>query len=138
MPSMKGRDLLLKVGNGGTPEVFTTVGAARTLSMTIDNRAVDVTAMDAGGLQALNAQAGLQGMQVVLQGLFKDSASEEMLRAAAFSRAVGNYELVFPNADKYAAAFVVENYTRSGAHDGLETFTVTLRRSGGGTFTAGG
>lgn len=138
MPSQKGRDLLLKIGNGGSPtETFTTIGAARTAAMTINNQPLDATSMDSGGIQVLQSDAGVQAMQLRLDGLFKDSAAEETLRAAAFGRAEKNYELFFPNGDKYAAAFVIESYARGGTHDGLETFSLTLSRSGNGTFTAG-
>lgn len=137
MTSYKGRDLLLKIGNGGTPETFTTLGAARTVAMTLNNQPVDATTMDDGGAQVFEPAAGLQTMQLRLDGLFKDSTAEETLRAAAFARTRRNFELYFPNGDKYAAPFVVDNYTRGGAHDGLETFSVTLLRSGTGTFTAG-
>ena len=137
MPSQRGRDLLLKIGNAGTPETFATLGAARTVSMTLNNHPVDVTAMDDDGMQSLAAEAGIQAMQLRLEGLFKDVAAEETLRACAFDRLSRNYELCFPNGDTYKAAFVVETYARAGAHDGLETFSVTLLRNGGGTFTAG-
>ena len=137
MPSQKGRDLLLKVGNGGAPETFSTIGAARTAALTINNQPVDNTTMDGGGFQGLQADAGVQTMQVSLEGFFKDAAAEESLRAAAFNRSLNNYELLFPNGDKYAAAFVVQDYRRGGSHDGLETFAVTLVRNGGGAFTAG-
>ncbi|MDD9901047.1 MAG: phage tail tube protein [Alphaproteobacteria bacterium] len=136
MPSFKGRDLLLKIGDGGDPENFTTIGAARTAAMTLDNRPVDATAMDDNGVQAFAADAGVQSLQIRLDGLFKDAAAEESLRGAAFGRVSVNYQLVFPNGDSYEAAFVVRDYTRGGTHDGLETFSVTLLRSGGGTYTA--
>lgn len=122
MPSQKGRDLLLKIGDGGDPENFTAIGAARAGAMAVNNRPAD---------------AGVQSIQLRLEGLFKNGAAEELLREAAFSRSACNYELRFPNGDAYAAAFVVEDYARSGAHDGLETFSVTLQRSGDGTFTSG-
>lgn len=137
MPSQKGRDLLLKIGNGGNPETFATIGAARTVAMTVNNQPVDNTTMDSGGFQGLQADAGVQTMQLSLEGFFKDGAAEESLRAAAFGRSSDNYELLFPNGDKYAAAFVVQDYRRGGNHDGLETFAVTLARNGAGTFTAG-
>lgn len=76
-------------------------------------------------------------MVLRLEGLFKDAAAEGLLRAAAFDRTADNYELWFPNGDKYAASFVVQEYTRGGAFDGLETFAVTLLRNGAGIFTAG-
>lgn len=137
MPSQKGRDLLLKIGDGADPEVFSTLGAARSVAMTINNQPVDNTTMADNGLQGLQSDAGVQSLQIRLEGLFKDDAAEEALRAAAFGRSKKNYELLFPNGDKYAAPFVVQDYTRGGAFDGLETFQLTLLRSGGGTFTPG-
>jgi predicted secreted protein len=74
-------------------------------------------------------------LQIRLDGLFKDTAAEETFRAQAFARSLRNYELIFPNSDKYTAAFAVENYTRGGAYDGIETFSATLRRSGDGVYT---
>lgn len=136
MTSQKGRDLLLKIGNGGTPETFATLGAARTVAMQINNQPLDATTMDDAGIVKLAADAGAQAMSVKLDGLFKDAAAEEILRAAAFGRTVHNYRLYFPNGDYYQAAFVVESYSRGGSYDGLETFSVTLLRSGNGTFTA--
>lgn len=137
MPSQKGRDLLLKIGNGGSPETFTTIGAARTTAFSINNQPVDATTISDGGIQTLLPDAGAQVMQVKLDGLFKDSAAEELLRSAAFARTACNYKLYFPNGDIYSAAFVIESYSRGGTHDGLETFSVSLTRSGTGTFTAG-
>jgi TP901-1 family phage major tail protein len=137
MPSQKGRDLLLKIGDGGSPESFTTIGAARTAAMSLNNQPVDATSIGDAGVQALAPDAGVQTMTLRLDGLFKDAAAEETLRAAAFGRTANNYELYFPNGDKYAAAFVVAEYARQGSHDGLETFSVTLLRHGAGTFTAG-
>lgn len=137
MPSQKGRDLLLKIGDGEVLESFSTIGAARAASMTIDNRPADATTMDGGGIQSVIGEAGVQSMSLRLDGLFKDTAAEAALREAALSRGTSNYELWFPNGDKYAAAFVVQEYARGGSFDGLETFSVTLLRSGAGTFTAG-
>lgn len=135
MTSQKARDLLLKIGDGGSPEVFTTLGAARAVTVSIDNVPADATAMDGSGGQSLQADAGIQSMDITLEGLFKDAAAEETLRAAAFARRARNYKLCFPNGDVYAAAFAVVSYQRGGSYDGLEGFSVTLRRSGGGTYT---
>lgn len=135
MPSFKGRDLLLKIGDGEIVESFTTIGAARTLSMSIDNRLTPVTSTADGGIDRYSAPAGMQGLRLTLEGLFRDQAAEEVLRAAAFDRLQRNFRLHYPNGDTYQAAFVVENYRRGGTHDGLEVFSLTLVRSGVGTFT---
>lgn len=136
MPSHKGRDLLLKIGDGGEDETFTALGAARTAAMTLNNQSADATTMADGGIQVLNAAAGLQSLSIRLEGIFKDSAAEETLRTVAFERTARHFLLQFPNGDRYTAPFVVESYARSGNHDGLEGFSVTLSRSGAGVFTS--
>ena len=132
MPGQRGRDFVLKIGDGGAPEVFTALGAARLVSLTINNQPADITAMKDSGCQTLAADAGVQMLEITLDGLFKDAAAEETLRLSAFNRTIKNYQLVFPNGDLLAAAFVIAAYHRAGAFDGLETFTVTLIRSGAG------
>lgn len=136
MAAFKGREFLLKIGDGGGPETFTSIGAARAVSMTVNNNPVDATTMDDSGIQNIVGDAGVQSMSISIEGVFKDAAAEETLRGVAFSRANKNYELLFPNGDDYAAAFVVQDYERGGSHDGLETFRATLVRDGSGTYTA--
>jgi len=138
MPSQKGRDLLLKIGDGAEDEIFTAIGAARSVAMTVNNQPVDATSMADGGVQNLNAAAGVQSLSLRLEGIFKDSAAEETLRTLAFERAARHFLLQFPNGDSYVAPFVVESYMRGGSYDGLETFGVTLLRAGAGTFTPEG
>ena len=136
MPSQKGRDFLLKMGDGGAPEAFTSIGAARTNALVVNNNPVDDTAMGNNGVQTMVADAGIQTLQMNIDGLFKDQATEEFLRAAAMDRTAHNFQLAFPNGDTYEAEFIVQDYNRSGSHDGLETFSASLIRSGAGTFTA--
>lgn len=137
MPSQNGRNLLLKIGDGATPETFTTIGAARTVEMDVTNPHMDVTSLADGGMATLQADGGVQALEITLAGLFKDSAAEASLHAAALGRTVNDYQLVFPNGAVYAAAFAVTAYKRSGSYNALEDFTVTLTRSGAGVFTAG-
>jgi TP901-1 family phage major tail protein len=137
MASFQGRELLLKIGDGASPEAFLTLGAARATAVSIDNQPAESTATNSAGIASYIADAGVQDMRVSLEGLFRDQAAEERLRAAAFARTLNNYRLVFPNGDSYAAAFAVESYARGGSVEGFETFSVRLRRSGAGTFTAG-
>jgi len=137
MASQKGRDFLLKMGDGGGPETFTTIGAARTNSLSINNNPVDDTTMDDTGIQSMLGDAGVQSMQVTIDGLFKDAVVEETFRAAVFARTTNNFQLAFPNGDVLEAAFIIQDYNRSGSHDGLESFSATLIKSGATTFTPG-
>lgn len=115
MPSHKGRDFLFKIGDGEEEESFLTLGAARIVSLALDNQPLDATAMNSAGLQELDAAGGVQSMVLRLDGLFKDSTAEEKLRAQAFDRTTAQYQIIFPNGDQYAAGFVVEQYSRAGS-----------------------
>lgn len=137
MAGQQGRDFLLKAGDGATPvETFQTLGAARVVSLSVNNNPVDNTTMQDNGVQHLVADAGVQSMQVTVDGLFKDSVAEEILRDAALNRLQKNYQLFFPNGDSIEAAFIVTDYRRAGRYDDLESFSATLIRSGTATFTA--
>lgn len=136
MPSQPGRDLLLKVADAATPETYHTVGAARMTAFDLVNEAPETTAVGADAA-ATYAAGGVQTARISLQGLFKDSAAEERLRALAFAPQAAPCQLVFPNGDCYAADFIIESYRREGTHDGLESFTMTLLRTGSGSWTAG-
>ena len=136
MAGQKGRDMLLKIGDAASPEVFTTIGGIRTNGLTINNNPIDDTCMDSAGVQSMVADAGIQTMQISVDGLFKDGASEETLRAAAYARTAHTFQLLFPNGDDLEATFVIQDYSTTGAHDDLQTASFTLVKSGAHTYTS--
>ena len=76
MAAQKGSAMLMKVGNGGSPETFTTIGGLRSTSLTINNESVDVTNKDSSGKRTMLAAAGVQSISVSGSGVFTDAASE--------------------------------------------------------------
>ena len=135
MTVQKGRDFILKIGDGGAPETFTALGAARTNRMTVNNNPVDATTMADAGVQTLMGDAGVQTMEISIEGLFKDSGAEETLRDVAFNGQSQNYELDFPGGGKITGSFVIRDYSRGGTYDGLETFSAVLNRNGPTLYT---
>lgn len=126
------RDILVKIADGGTPVGYVTVGAARTAALHIDNRPLDVTALD-GDVAAFIADGGVQQMTIALDGVFRAGAA--LLHGAARDRLPVDMQFCFGNGDTYAAVFVIDSYARGGTFDGLETFTATLSRSGHSDFS---
>ena len=49
MAAQKGSALLMKIGDGASPEVFTTIGGLRSTSISLNEEAVDVTTKDSSG-----------------------------------------------------------------------------------------
>jgi predicted secreted protein len=137
MSMQKGSGLVFKIGDGGEPETFSDLASARIVALAVGNGLPDVSSLAGGGMPELKAEAGVQHMEISVQGLFSERAAEEALRAMALDRTARNCRICFPNGDVYAAAFVVRDYARAGRHDDLETFSATLARTGGGVFTRG-
>ena len=135
MAAQKGALVLIKVGNGGGPETFTTVGGLRTTRLVLNNQLVDTTNKDSGGWRALLSGAGIRSITLSGAGIFTDSASEETVRGYAFTNSINNYEFYFGGNDKLAGAFQITSYERSGNHDGEETYAVTFESAGSVTST---
>ena len=73
MAAQKGQSMLMKVGNGGSPETFTTIGGLRSTSLTVNNESVDVTNKDSSGKRTFLAAAGVQSISVAGSGVFTDA-----------------------------------------------------------------
>ncbi len=136
MTAQKGSLFLLKAGDGGGPETFTTVGGMRATNFQINNQTVDVTNKDSAGMRELLAGAGVQSMSLSANGVFTDSAAEETVRSQAAANTINNYQIVSGNGDKWQGAFLITSYQRSGAHDADEQFSISLESSGAITFPA--
>lgn len=127
--------MLLKVGDGADPEVFTTIGGLRTNSITHSNQTVDTTNKDSGAWRELLAGAGTRSVSLSGSGVFTDSIAEETVRGHAMSNVINNYEMTFGNGDSMTGPFQIASYQRAGSYNGEETYALTLVSSGAITFT---
>ena len=133
MAAGKGSDFLFKIWDGSSS--FITVGGFRVNTMVINNEMVDITTKGTSKWRELLEQAGIQSMTLSGNGVFKNGAQEELMRAQAASNAFEDYEIYAANGDKWAGAFQVASYERAGEHNGEETFSVTLESAADVTFT---
>ena len=62
MAAQKGADLLMKIGDGGSPERFTTIGGMRSTSLSMNDEMVDITNKDTGRARTILAQGGTTSM----------------------------------------------------------------------------
>ena len=77
MGAQRGRDMLLKIGDGAAPEVFTTVAGLRARTISLNAKTADVTDADsAGRWRELLAGAGMKSASVSGQGVFRDASSD--------------------------------------------------------------
>lgn len=146
MAKQKGRQLLVKIGDGADPEVFATLCGLTTKTMTVNNNAYDVTTADCttpGGQLWREVQTGMRSVNVSGNGYFEDSATEELLRASAVGTgesdtadAVASFQVIVPDFGTFEGAFHVDSLEFGGEQENGVTYSLSLSSSGPVSFTA--
>ena len=96
MPAQKGKDLLIKIGDGGN--AFLTVAGLRTRQIAFNAETVDVTrAESAGRWRELLAGVGVRRASISGSGVFKDEASDARMRQVFFDGDILTYQIVIPD-----------------------------------------
>ena len=134
MAAEKGRLFVIKRGDGATSEAFTTIGAMREKSLSINGETVDISSQDSEW-RTLLAGAGLTSVTVSGSGVFTDTVTQVAMQTAAMAKTIGNYEIVFESGDKFAGAFQCASVEYSASHNAERTYSITLESSGTITFT---
>ncbi len=136
MAAQKGKDLLLKIDGAGTG-TFTTVAGLRSRALAFNAETVDITHQEsAGAWRELLEGAGVRSARVTGSGIFKDAASDEMLRAAFFGGAIKSWQIIIPDFGTVQGAFQIASLELTGRHDNEVAFEIGLESAGLLTFTA--
>lgn len=135
MSVQKGKDILLKIESA--PGTFTTVAGLRARTIALNARTVDATDGDsAGRWRELLAGAGVKSAAVSGQGLFRDAASDALIREAFFDQSARTWRLIVPDFGQLDGPFLVAALEYAGEHEGEATFAISLASAGELTFTA--
>lgn len=134
MAAQKGKDLLVKIADGAG---FVTVAGLRARRLAFNTETVDIThAESAGRWRELLDGAGVKRASVAGRGLFKDAASDALMRQTFFDGAVKSFQIVIPDFGTVAGAFQITSLDFAGEHDGEVTYELALESAGELTFTA--
>ena len=134
MAAQKGSAVLMKVGNGGSPETFTTIGGLRSTSLTINNESVDVTNKDSSNNRTMLAAAGVQSISVSGSGVFTDAASETTIKTNVLADTIDNYQFLVPDFGTFTGGFQVTSVEYAGEFNGEVTYSMSFESSGAITF----
>lgn len=133
MAAQKGKDLLLKIDDGSGN--FVTVAGLRTRRLALNADAVDTTdAESAGRWRELLAGAGVKRASVSGTGIFKDQASDALLRQTFFDGLLRNWRIVVPDFGVLEGAFQISSLDYRGEHAAEVTFDIALDSAGALTF----
>jgi TP901-1 family phage major tail protein len=137
MTAQRGKDLLVKVGDGATPENFTTVAGLRATTLAFNAQSVDITSNDSTDLwRELLAGGGAKTATISGSGVFKDAASDAALRSAFFAQSLPNFQIVIPSFGTVSGPFKIVSLQYEGPFDGEVKITLSLVSAGALTFAA--
>lgn len=136
MVAQKGKDLLLKIDSDGGGS-FVTVAGLRAKRLAFNSETVDITDADSSGRwRELLAGGGVQRAAATGSGIFKDAASDELVRARFFAGEIRDWQIVVPDFGVVEGAFQITSLEYSGNHDGEVAFEMALESAGAISFTA--
>ena len=134
MTAQKGKDLLVKIADGAGG--FTTVAGLRTRQLAFNAEAVDVTHADsAGRWRELLAGAGVRRAAISGAGVFRDGASDALMRQVFFDGEIRTFQVVIPDFGTIQGPFQISGLEYRGDHAGEVTFDLSFESAGALTFT---
>lgn len=137
MAGQRGRDVLLKISDGGTPETFITLAGIRTSEIELNAESVDGSALESPqGWRELIPGAGVKSARVSGRGVFKDAASDARMRQVFFAGEISDWQLIIPGLGTLIGPLHIEELKWGGAYDGEASFVVALESAGELTFQA--
>ncbi|MFC7053816.1 phage major tail protein, TP901-1 family [Hansschlegelia quercus] len=135
MAIQKGKDLLVKVADGAGG--FVTVAGLKSRSFSINSEPVDVTHSEsAGRWRELLAGAGAKKASVAGAGVFRDEASDALMRGLAFDGAIADFQIVVPDFGRIQGPFQITGLEFKGDHAGEVAYDLALESAGALSFTA--
>jgi len=130
MAVQKGSALLVKVGDGASPEVFTTVAGLRDTSISINAETIDVTNKDSSRVRTLLADAGIKSFSISGSGVFTDSASEQTILTNFSASTFSNYQFLVPDYNTFSGKFQVVSIEYAGSYNGEVTYSMSFESAG--------
>lgn len=132
MVAQKGKDLLLKLDNGGS---YVTVAGLRSKRLAFNAATVDVTdAESAGRWRELLEGAGVQRASLGGSGIFRDQTSDALVRSAFFAGRILSWQVIIPDFGTITGPFQIVALEYSGRHDGEIQFEIALESAGAPAF----
>lgn len=135
MAPQRGKDILLKLANDTAQ--FVTVAGLRTRRLALNAETVDITHSEsAGRWRELLDGAGVRRASLTGSGIFKDDASDALVRQVFFDGAIRNWQVVLPDFGTITGAFQITSLDYRGEHSGEVTFEIAMESAGALAFAA--
>jgi len=126
MAVQKGAEALIKIGNGGSPEAFTTLGGLRDTSISLNQEMIDVTNKDDSRVRKLLAQGGIKSFTVSGSGIFTDSASESTAVGLFDASTFTNIQVLIPDFKTFTGKMQLTSMEYTATYNDSVQYSITL------------
>ncbi len=130
MTAQKGRDLLLKVDQNKAGN-FITVAGLRSHRLAFATGTADCThQLSPGQWRELLAGAGVRHASISGSGIFRDEASDALIRQLFFDDDIRDWQVIIPGFGRVQGPFQITALEYTGEHEGALTFELSLESAG--------
>lgn len=139
MAQKLGRTLVIKRGNGLSPESFVYTCGFRSRNFSMSVNEVDTTVPDCADPSLAVQKTSIGGIvdrTFSGSGLFDNDAVSKLVADDARLARVTNYEVTVPGYGAFKGPFILTDFQFTGDMEGDMEFSVTFKPSGALTFTA--
>jgi predicted secreted protein len=132
-----GQLFLLQLSDEGTTPVFTTLGGLKATEFNYKLEAPDVTNKDSAQWKQILG-GGISSCTLSGAGVWRNETCQRTAMTVAFAKALRTWKVTNSvTGESWTGKFLLNSVKRSGAHDGVDEYAITLESSGAITVTAG-
>jgi len=139
MAAQKGKDILVKIltSQAGASKTYQTMAGLRTHTLSFNANVVDISnASQTHTWRELLAGSGLKTMSVSGEGVFRDAAADEKIRASFVDGSIIEWLIHIPHFYDIVGNFQITELQYAGEYDGEMTWRLSLESAGELTWTA--
>jgi len=135
MAAQRGRDMLVKIKDD--QGAFVTVAGLRTKTLKFNAKSIDITHSESEeAWQELLPGAGVKSVEIGGEGIFRDSASDALVRTSFFEQSAKTYEIIIPDFGVITGDFLISTLMYAGSYKGEASYELQLVSAGKPVFTA--
>lgn len=139
MPQQKGRLLLVQIGDGAEPEVFSNLCGIQTRSFNLSASEIETTIPDCnnpGGKVQRTAEPGIVNRTFSGSGKFVSGANSSAFIGYVNDAEIFNAKVLVPGVGTYTGPWMASEFEFSGEMEGNMDFSVTFSAAGPLAFEA--
>lgn len=123
-------------GTGTAVEYFRTIGGLRSSSFSLEAEAIDITNQESSQWKEILDAAGIRGVSLSGDGVFKDEFTFKKARTLALGQTLRNWQLLVNTAgDYWSGCFKITSMEQSGEYNAESTYSMSMESSGAVSYT---